>query len=330
MKASIPLWDALALEIGGEPRDGIVPDGGAGPAGGADPAGARGYPTARLSKGLLLVDGGAALAGEGVGFGVPIVKRGVTTIFPGRVHVTCRHDGPAWEVAAAYDLCLVERLAGARRGGRPAGGGASGRLARSRALYAAKDSLAALHRRVPWLRGPLAATSAAVRHTFDWVTTYEETEPCGTVTVRHVVWPVDVDMAGRAASGGAAGDLAPRRGAGSRVAVTVDLSGLAAPGITEVVVMNEQGAPHFDRYEDSDGAVLHDGEVGSWDLVAAARAAFVSGPHGVSFALAQAPGARLYRGRERAGSRLAWTGFGYSVRPQRRTFAYELRIASAA
>ena len=36
---------------------------------------------------------------------------------------------------------------------------------------------------------------------------------------------------------------------------------------------------------------------------------------------------RLYRGREVVGGRLAWAGFGYSLRPGPPRFTYTLRIA---
>ena len=53
---------------------------------------------------------------------------------------------------------------------------------------------------------------------------------------------------------------------------------------------------------------------------------------GVSFSLERAPdpdvpGARLFRGREVARGRLAWAGFGYSLRPGPPTFTYTLRVA---
>ena len=112
----------------------------------------------------------------------------------------------------------------------------------------------------------------------------------------------------------------------ARLAVSLDLTGLAGRGFTEVVVMDELGARHFDRYEDSDGRVLRGDEIGTWDEVTAARASFVSTAHRVAFSVGQVEGARLFRGRELVGSRLAWTGFGYSLRPDRPAFSHELRI----
>ena len=281
MRTIIPLFDGLALGID---------DGSAG--GEARPNEGRGYPTARLQKGLLLLDGHQELAQEGVGFGVPILKRGAQTIFPGRVELAGRREGPVWKVTAAFGMNLVERLA------RP-----GGRSLQSGALYAAKDSLAALHRRSPPLRGVLTAASAAVRRVSGWDTTFEEARLWATLTVTYTL-----------------------HGAEGRVDVAVDLTGLPKDGVTDVVVMNEQGAGHFDRYEDSDGTTLRGRDIGTWNEVTAATASFVSTAHRVAFSLGQVEGARLHRGRELIGSRVAWSGFGYSVPPTLQRLDYSVRI----
>ncbi len=129
-----------------------------------------------MQKGLLLLDGGRELAEEGVGFGVPILKRGMQTIFPGGLELTCERRGPVWEVTVSFEMNLVERLA------RPGAGSL-----RSRSLYAAKNSLAALHRRAPALRGPLTATSSALRRSFGWVTTFEEAGSTATLKLTHTI-----------------------------------------------------------------------------------------------------------------------------------------------
>ena len=200
---------------------------------GAAPAGGGPYPTSRLRRGLLLADAARELAEEGVGFGVPVVKRGLETVFPGTVALTTTRHGQAWEAQAVFGLDLVERLAA--RGG-PA--------LQSRPLYAAKDALAALHRRAPALRGALTATSSALRRGLRWRTVYVPGEPAGTVTVRFRVQP--------------------QAGA---VTVTADLSGLRREGLSQVVFMNELGARLFDRYRDADGAELQGDEIGAWHEV---------------------------------------------------------------
>jgi hypothetical protein len=276
VELSVPLRDGLALKIADQPT-------------GTD------YPTARLQKGLLLLDEGRDLAGEGVGFGVPILKRGALTIFPGGVQLAERQDGPSRVITATFQMNLVERLAGTR-GGSPS----------HRSFYAVRDLLAALHRRWPALRGFLTATSNAVRRRRGWVTTFEETMTRATLAV---TYSVDGDS--------------------GRIRVAVDTTGLPERGITEVVVMNELGARHFDLYLDSAGARLRGRDIGTWNEVSAARASFASTASHVAFSVRQVEGAKLYRGRELVGSRLAWSGFAYSLRPARESFAFEVRIERA-
>ena len=164
------------------------------------------------------------------------------------------------------------------------------------------SALAALHRRVPPLRGPLTAASTTLRRLFGWVTTYEQAEVCARLTVTYTV-----------------------DGEQGKIAVAVDLTGLPTD-VTEVVLMNEQGGRYFDRYTDADGSDLRGGEIGAWDTVMAASARFVSTAHQVAFSLGQMDGARLSRGRELVGTRLAWSGFGYSLPPTPRAFTYGVRI----
>ena len=307
----------------------------------APSAGARDgrYPAARLQRGLLLVCPGRDLAEEGVGFGVPVLKRGAQTVFPGAMEL--RHsgapggegtpgsegtsgsegtpgseggtgggaapgrDGADWQATAVFEMNLVERLAARGSAGPGPGGGPDGGGPRSRSFYAARDALAVLHRRVPALRGLLTATSNAVRRGFGLVTTFEETTTVATLGVTYDV-----------------------RGDEGLVHVTVDLTGLPADDLSEVVVMNELGARCFDRYRDSDGARLQGAGIGTWTRVTAERVSLLCGAAGVAFSLGQAPGARLYRGWELVGSRLAWAGFGYTVQRGVKSFGYDVSIES--
>jgi hypothetical protein len=273
VELSVPLRDDLALTIADRPV-------------------ADGFPTARLQKGMLLHHKGRDLAEEGVGFGVPVLKRGALTIFPGGIELSERRDGTSREIVAAFRMDLVERLAG------PGGRGPT-----SGAFYAARDLLAALHRRLPPLRGPLTAASNAVRRRRGWVTTFEQTSPVATLEVTYRI-----------------------EGDRPRLRVAVDMAGLPEAGITETVVMNELGASHFDQYLDSDGARLRGRQIGTWDEVQAAGAAFAGTTSRVAFCVGQVQGARLFRGREVVGSRLAWSGFGYSLRPARERFTYDVRF----
>jgi len=289
---SAPIGSGLSLALADEARR-------LGPVVGA------GYPTARLRRGLLLFDDGVDLSEEGVGFGVPVVKRGRETVFASAVELTDLSARSRPRLVAVYTLDLVERLRG------------DGGTVSSRALYRAKDALAALHRRTPALRGPLTAASSLLRAGLGWTTVYEPGRPAGRVAV-----DCRID---------------PDRGV---LTVEVDLTGLA-PDVDEAVAMNEQGARCFDRYREGDGPVVDSGHTAhrgvvrarrdasaraTWDVVHEPRAAFVSAARGVAFWAVRADGARLYRGREVVGGRLAWAGFGYVAPPTLGHLRYEIVV----
>lgn len=274
MEITVPLFSELALKIGSGSANG-------------DP-----YPTAHLQKGLRLIYAGQELSEEAVGFGVPIVKRGLQTIFPGRVELASSGDDWNQEVTAAFDLNLEEKIV------RP-----GSQSVNNRKLYVVQNFLAALMRRWPLLRGWLMACSNRLRSLFGWTTVFEASGFSANVKL---VYSID-----------------RRSGV---VKVEVDASGLSRDEITEVVIMNEQGARHFDRYQDSSGACLRGKDIGCWDEVTAEEACFESEAHGLAFALRQVPGAKLFRGRELVGSRLAWSGFGYSFPPAAQRILYEVQI----
>ena len=254
------------------------------------------YPTSRLQKGLILISNGQDLAEEGVGFGVQVLKMGVKTIFPGGIDLACLEEG-AWHViAATFYMNLQERLTSRNFGS-----------VQSRSLNWIKDHLADVHRRFPPARGFMMALSNTLRSSFGWQTTFEE---AGYNHAVKVIYTVD-SQAGV-------------------IAVDVDTSGVPKNGVTEVIVMNEQGAQHFDTYSDSSGTLLRGEAIGSWEEVTAERASFISNAHRLAFSLQQIDGARLFRGRELIGSRLAWSGFGYCLQPTDQRFAYTLAVERLA
>jgi len=250
------------------------------------------YPTARLQKGWLLKSGGVDLAEEAVGFGVPVLKQGLRTVFPGDVEIQLVRGGPRWLVTADYEMNLVEKIG--RRGKRSIGSGV---------LYDAKNMLAAHMMAHPAARGPLTAVSSGLRRLFGWETTYEDAGISARVRMRY-----EFDQHARL------------------LKIDADLGQTASQGLTEVIIMNEQGARHFDRYWDSGGTQLSGKETGFWDEVKAHDATFASSTKRTAFTVHQVPGARLFRGRELIGSRLAWVGFGHSYPPSMRTFGCTVKI----
>jgi hypothetical protein len=250
------------------------------------------YPTAHVQKGFLLIHNGQDLSEEGVGFGVPVLKRGFQTIFPGDIVLEFEQKAAIKEVTALFKMNLVERIA------RPGKG-----IVKNRLLYKTKDLLAAMIRSIPPMRSPLTSLSNLLRQILSLETTFRDVGFC---SYMRMVYTID------SSSG--------------FVKVVADTSKLADEGFTEVIVMNEQGAHWFDQYTDSNGIWLRGKEIGCWDEVFAKEASFVSDVHQVAFTLTSVGGARLFRGRELIGSRLAWAGFGYSFPPTTDKFVYKLNI----
>jgi hypothetical protein len=274
MEIDLPIFQDLSLKIADKPDERTA------------------YPTSRLQKGLVMIYRGQDLAEEAVGFGLPVFKRGLQTVFPGNVELVFLHSDTVLVVTATYKMNLVEKIV------RP--GTAT---IKSKAFYAAKNFMAAVIRRFPPIRGPLTALSSGFRTLFGWETTYEEAGGSGKVKM---VYAFDKQS--------------------GILMVEADLSFLSPDAATEIIIMNEQGAHIFDQYRDSSGTRLSGKEIGCWDEVAAGEASFASSTHGIAFTLNRVAGTRLLRGRELIDSRLAWSGFGYSFPPVAGKFSYRVRI----
>ena len=256
------------------------------------------YPTASLQRGLLLVDGSRELSGEGVGFGVPVLKRGARAVFAGDAELTRDRRRPD-TITLTYLMDRAERLGGRRRASPPL-----------IPLDLLRELFALLYRRAPLLRRFLMAWSNGVRWVLRVRTRFEPIAPVARIPVTYTL----------------------TRDGGLRI--TVGLDDLP-PEVTEIVVMNELGATCFDIYTESGGHAEEGRRIGAWDLVRGESAAFGTSVDGVWFGLDRdpdpgAPHARLYHGREQARGRLAWAGFGYSLRPGPATFTYTLRIGRDA
>ena len=250
------------------------------------------YPTARIQKGLILWCDGQDLSEEAVGFGVPILKRGLYTNFPGQAELSHNSRTSPNEFTARYTLNLEEKFT--RSGSN---------IVNNRLVYRGKNILAGMIRGFPFLRKPLTGASNLLRSILSWQTTYEPAQSSTYITLRYII---------NANSGTVLVDLIDR-----------DFS---INNITEIIVMNEQGAHSFDQFQEAGGITKQGEEIGCWDEVAAKEAAFISSRHRVSFSLPCVRGAKLYMGRELISNRLAWSGFGYSFSPNHEHFSYEIKI----
>jgi hypothetical protein len=273
MGIEIPLPKGLSLRINDNPGQG------------------NDYSTGRLQKGFLLLDYGQILAEEAVGFGVPVLKRGLQTIFPGSLSMTWVQNESNWEIPVIYNLNLEEKIYRSKQN-----------EIQNRLFYVIKNSFASLIRTQSISRKLLTATSSKLREIFDWETRYTEANFATQIKMTYLV-----------------------ESKNGKLSVNLDTSHLPS-GVTEIIIMNEQGAHYFDQYLDTAGTFLHGEDIGCWDRVIAAEAFFRSTSHNIVFKLTQVKDCQLYRGRELIDPRLAWAGFGYSIPPSKKKFEYDIWI----
>lgn len=254
------------------------------------------YPVSRIQKGLVLVHENGDLSEEGIGFGVPVLKFGHETIFPGNACVTTEKDGDTSVVKIDYDMNLVERVVVK-----------SSKMIGSKAFYKIKECFSWLHREYPLLRGILVKSSNSLRRNCGIETRFEKVTSTGRASVVNTV---------NAKKG--------------TIHVSVDISNVKKEGCTEVNIMNEQGANHFDGYRDSNGLFLKGNAIGTWDEVFANEASLIDSRNKIAFTLKQVKEARMFRGRELVEGRLAWSGLAYVLPRDIINFAYDIRIGRLA
>ncbi|MDM7912378.1 MAG: hypothetical protein QUS09_04705 [Methanotrichaceae archaeon] len=247
------------------------------------------YPASRIQKGLVLGCGDRDLSEEGIGFGAPVFKFEEEAIFPGRRRARIEEHEDRTLVRADYVMNLTAKTA------------RKGQLVKSRSFYRAKNAFSSLHRGHPSLRKGLTFSSAICRRVFQLEDDFAEVPPLGFVRATYRLKGCEI---------------------------RVDLEFSKTDGCSEVVVMNEQGANYFDTYRDSDGLTLQGDDIGSWDETLAEEASFVNPADKIAFTLKRVKGARMFRGRELAAKRLAWSGLAYVLPAETERFAYTITIGT--
>ncbi len=249
------------------------------------------YPSSRIPKGLTLACHGADFTEEGVGFGVPVLRTDLETIFPSNNRFFPDPENPA-RIVVAYDMGLVQRLS---RAGKDMPGG--------RLLDLMNQIMARLHRGYPFLRPALAAASSPILRAFGLRETFRYARPRGLILCDYTL---DAER--------------------EELRVIVDARRARTQGCVELIIMNELGARRFSSYRDSRDGSLDGRGIESWARVLADRAGFTDPASGVTFSVAQRAGARLFRGRELMEGRLSWAGFAYVLPPQTTRFEYSASI----
>lgn len=251
------------------------------------------YPSGRIQKGLVLWHENEDLSEEGVGFGVPVIKRGHRTIYPGSVKFDSKTEGGLTWVRVSYNMNILEK---AYLNEKPV---------RRAPLYWIHETLSKWHRKRPSLRAFLRHSGALVRRAFHIQIKFEEGASSGFVSVEY---QIDAKK--------------------KTILVALDIKDLQLDGKTEVFIMNELGADHFDLYRDSDGSELKKESIGTWEEVTAREAIFTDSSREISFTLWKADEAKMFRGRELVPGKLAWSGLSYLLPRHLTKFSYLVKIGS--
>jgi hypothetical protein len=220
---------------------------------------------------------------------VPVLKVGPEVVFPGSV-VWKIESREDVTVEAEFSMNLVGRMI------------VKGRRIDCRTFYRARECLASQYREHPWLRRGILYCSELSRRVMSMRDAFEEVPSLGSVKTVYTVKD-------------------------SEVRVNLDLREISE--CSELVIMNELGANHFDSYKDSDGLFLKKDAIGGWDEVCAGEASFIDSKNGLYFALPGVEGTRMMRGRELLSGRLAWAGLAYVLSPEMERFSYTIRLGRA-
>ena len=243
-----------------------------------------------LQKGAILTVTGSDVAGEGVGFGVPVAFIGGRFVYSTHAKVEETKGGArkTFEIDATSTKRWTSRLLS----GLP--GPASlfdGWLMRNLSPLYRSRGFAQIVANGFWR---LERSTGVIEHGFSSSLTR------GSVTVEYRVEP-------------------------DAIRITVDPKGLD-PECDRLCLMNELDARLFDSYDDSGGIKLHGWRVGAWIPVEAEWARFTANDGSSYFKLGRVEGARMFRGREIVPGHLSWAGLAYELKKPLRRFTYTIDI----
>jgi len=241
---------------------------------------------AGLQKGLVFVYQGKEMIGEGTGFGVPIVRYGDKTYFPGSATMQIFQRNGSTVATKDYALNMVSEKT---FGGAKIDNRLMHRLARlQEAIYQKHRQLSPI-----MLRSWHMSNRIGVRINF------VQRKPIGDVLV---TYQVDSQI----------------------VHVKADFRLTEKNRLQRIFLLNEQGARFFRKYYDSNNTVLFDEEIGAWEKVEADWACVSDKGREAGFRLWTVKDSILHRGREFLAGSLDWIGLDYEAGPDRTNFGYEI------
>jgi hypothetical protein len=108
--------------------------------------------------------------------------------------------------------------------------------------------------------------------------------------------------------------------------VTIDFTGIDTSGLQQIYISNELGGTFFDVYTDSSGNRLEGNEIGEWNEIHGAWAAFFSPSLDIGFRVDIPRGVQAFRGREKIGLDICWSGVILMLSPACKELKYEIAI----
>lgn len=241
-----------------------------------------------LQKGIVLLYKNAEVVGEGIGFGVPVVKYADETFFSGSSKLQVHRKGNAWIIQKVFFIDLIERnkfrniIFGNKR------------------LRGIIDFIARLYQKHNYL----AQSGQFLRElllVFGIKPIFIKTTSKGKVTATYKI-------------------------ENNLIEVNLNFNQLDRHNLLKIFVLNEQGASFFRRYSDSEGLSFVDEEIGIWKIVEAKTARITDAQNRISFSLKNVKGAMLRRGRESTNDQLNWIGLDYELYPIHETFEYQIEV----
>jgi hypothetical protein len=242
---------------------------------------------ADLQKGLILVYKGKERVGEGTGFGVPVVRYREKEYFSGSSTMRIFQKNGCTTAIKQFSLDMVSE----RRFGKvKIENKKLTKLVRRLEVFYQKHG----HWTLLMLKIYLFKV-IGVKYSFVRV------EPVGDVTVTYRVDPPIIH-------------------------VKADFKSLRKDCLEKIFLLNEQGARFFRKYYDSDGILLYDKQIGSWETVEADWACVSDNSGEVGFRLWKVKDAVLRRGSEFIEGNLDWVGLDYEVGPSKSCLEYDIKI----
>jgi hypothetical protein len=244
--------------------------------------------TSVLQKGVVIEMNGDELNGEGMGFGVPIVKYRDKTFFSGTSSIDFNEKDPCL-ITKRFTLDMISKKY------------YKSNLISDLIYRPAHNVFTFFYLKIKSLRF-LFDRIMDVRENIGIQTKFVTTKPRGIVSITYRLLE--------------AGLL-----------VEADFSEVESIDAKEHVILNEQGADFFEIYSDSSGIKLSKEKIGAWEEIESEQPTFHETSEELSFSTEVIPGSRLFRGWENVPDRLSWVGLNFSFNPESKKVDFEIYIS---